>query len=88
MVQRFSDVIALWGSPDELAVAVGAKVETVRKWRQRDRIPPEWWQRIIHAANARGNPLTADEMAAMNIPRKTKMMMNLVLRLRVIRILL
>lgn len=56
-------MIKLWPSPDDLAADVGAKPDTVRKWRTRNRIPPEWWQPIIQAAETRGTRLTASELA-------------------------
>lgn len=65
MVRTFRDVIGLWPSPDALAGEIGARVETVRKWRQRDRIPPEWWEPVIQAAQGKGQQITADEIAGM-----------------------
>ena len=62
MVRSFRDIIGLFGSPDALAAEIGAKAETVRKWRQRNSIPAEWWLPVIKAAHARGRILTADEM--------------------------
>ncbi len=65
MTQTFKDVIGRWPSPDALAAEIGAKPETVRKWRQRNSIPAEWWTRMIEAARERGDTLTADELADM-----------------------
>jgi uncharacterized protein YjcR len=65
MAQSFREIIGLWDSPETLATELGAKVETVRKWRQRNNIPAEWWASIIEAAKARGQSLTADQMTAL-----------------------
>jgi hypothetical protein len=65
MTQSFRDIIDLWPSPDALAGEVGSKAETVRKWRQRDSIPAEWWLPVIEAGKARGHALTADTLAAL-----------------------
>lgn len=65
MVRSFTDVIGFWESPDELANAVGAKIETARKWRQRDKIPAEWWGAVVEAARSTkaGHDLTTDDLA-------------------------
>lgn len=65
MVQSFRHIIGLWPSPDALAVDIGAKVETVRKWRQRDSIPADRWLAVIDAAKARGEIISSDDMAAL-----------------------
>lgn len=65
MANTFRDIIGLWPSPDALATELGAKPETVRKWRQRDSIPAEWWFRVLEAAKGRGSDLTADDMASL-----------------------
>lgn len=65
MANSFREVVDLWSSPDALAQDIGAKVETVRKWRQRDSIPAEWWLAVIAAARKREAVLTAGEMAEM-----------------------
>ena len=63
MAQTFRDIIGLWASPDALAAELGAKPETVRKWRQRDNIPVEWWMLLVDAAKTHGHELTTYEMA-------------------------
>lgn len=62
MVSSFRDVIAFWKSPAEMAAAVGAKADAVRKWGERDRIPDEYWQRTIEAAAGLGKAVTAEEL--------------------------
>jgi hypothetical protein len=63
MTQSFRQIIDRWPSPDALAGRIGAKTETVRKWRQRNSIPAEWWKSVIGAARERDDNLTAHEMA-------------------------
>lgn len=64
MANTFREIVELWPSPDALAEDIGAKFETVRKWRQRDNIPAEWWLPVIDAAKARNLVLTSDQFAA------------------------
>ncbi len=63
--RTFRDVIDRWASPDALGERIGAKAETVRKWRQRNSIPAEWWSRIIEAERDRAEGITAEELAKM-----------------------
>lgn len=63
MAQSFREIIGLWPSPDALAGELGAKVETVRKWRQRDSIPADWWLSVIEAGKTRGQALTSEQFA-------------------------
>jgi hypothetical protein len=53
MMNSFRDVIDCWGRVDVMATAIAAPVATVRKWRQRDSIPAEWWLSIERAAGNR-----------------------------------
>jgi hypothetical protein len=62
-IENFRDVVALWGSPEAMASAIGVKVEAVRKWRQRDSIPSEYWLRIVESAKSTDKPITADDLA-------------------------
>ena len=70
MANSFRDIIGLWPSPDALAAELGAKADTVRKWRQRDSIPAEWWMPLIEAAKARSVALSAAEMATLAVRRE------------------
>ena len=70
MASSFRDIIGLWPSPDALAAELGAKAETVRKWRQRDSIPAEWWMPLIDVARARSVDLSAAEMATLAARRE------------------
>ncbi len=63
MVNSFRNIIGLWGKPDSLAADIGAKDATVRKWRQRDSIPGEWWYAISRTKMAKQNGVTVERMA-------------------------
>lgn len=58
MTKSFRDVIDLWGSPDAMAKQIGASPWAVRKWRQRNNIPAEWWVDIVRAATRIDLPVT------------------------------
>lgn len=62
MISSFREIIALWDTPAALGAAIGAKPDTVRKWGERDRIPPEYWQRTIDAAKAKGRSISAEDL--------------------------
>lgn len=47
------DILDLWPSTKELTADSGAAAESVRKWRQRGRIPSEYWLPIVEAAKRR-----------------------------------
>lgn len=47
-------IIARWPSCSVLAAGLGVKAQTIRKWKQRDRIPSEYWHPLVEAARARG----------------------------------
>lgn len=65
MVSSFRDVIAACGGVTAMAQSVGAKPASVEKWRQRDRIPSDYWKAAIEAAAERGEMISADELARM-----------------------
>lgn len=63
-MDRFSDVIEELGGSAVLGRAIRQKDGTVRQWRLRDNIPPEYWPSIISYAKARGNrEITAASLA-------------------------
>jgi hypothetical protein len=59
----FREIISLWPTPDALAGEIGEKPWTVRKWKQRDRIPSSAWMAVAAAAAQRGHDVTAEQMA-------------------------
>ena len=55
-------IYAAWGGKAEaLASALGEKGVTVRQWRNRESIPPEYWAAIIEQAGALGHRLTVSD---------------------------
>lgn len=64
-METFRDIIALWPTPEVLAAEIGEKAWTVRKWKQRDSIPASRWLTVANAARAKGNLITAEQMARM-----------------------
>jgi hypothetical protein len=65
MVDSVRNIIALWKSPEALAAEIGANVEAVRKWRQRGRIPADWWVPIARTPVGRSAGLTVEQMASL-----------------------
>jgi uncharacterized protein YjcR len=63
MSQAHLRIIALWDSIADLANDVGASVVTVRKWRQRQRIPSAHWSALLKAAAAKNKPVTFEMLA-------------------------
>jgi DNA-binding transcriptional regulator YiaG len=51
----FKEVIESWpGGVDTLAEDINAKPNTIRKWKERNRIPSSEWHKLIRAAGRRG----------------------------------
>lgn len=65
MNKTFRDVIDddLGGATETNADDLGVKLETLRKWRQRQRIPPEYWLPVVRVAAERGKSVSIDELA-------------------------
>jgi hypothetical protein len=55
-----------WDDDSSLAADVSQNRETVKKWRQRSRVPDEHWPALILAAKAKGKDLSADMLLAMH----------------------
>lgn len=67
----FTEVIGLWPTQVELASDTGAAVYAVRQWKARDRIPAEWWDALLAAANKRRfRQVTADLLLSLTAKRK------------------
>ncbi len=64
-MQSFRDIIDLWPTPDALAAQIGEKAWTVRKWKQRNKIPGEHWMSVAKAACGQGIDVTIEQMAAL-----------------------
>ena len=64
-METYRDVIQGWPDREALAHDVGTTTEAVRKWWERDRIPPEYWSALIQgAAGRRIRGVTAAALAS------------------------
>lgn len=69
-MHALSDIFAIWGSLAEFSRDIGVPYQTVAKWSQRGRIPPESWESVIDAARRRKVVLTTSLLVRTNKPRK------------------
>ena len=53
MVRTHNDVIQMLGGPIAVALQLGQKADTVRRWRLRNNIPRSHWDSIVKAAKGR-----------------------------------
>jgi len=60
---NFREIVNLWPSMADLSADLGERYETVRKWRGRNRIPSEYWTRIVRAAKKRRLKVTIEMLA-------------------------
>ena len=58
-----SDILNLWPSLTDLARDMGKPIPTVGNWKSRNRIPMEYWVRLVRAAARRDIPLTYGQLA-------------------------
>lgn len=57
-MSSLAPIYAPWGGNAEaMAADISEKPVTVRQWRGRGSIPPQYWRKIIAAAAARGASL-------------------------------
>jgi uncharacterized protein YjcR len=56
-------IINLWDSVAELATDIGAKPSSVRKWKQRGKVPSAHWPAMVRAARDRKKKLTIEMLA-------------------------
>lgn len=64
-IESFRQVVDLWPSPEILASELGATAFAVRKWKQRDSIPSDWWLGVIEASKklTLESPITVEFLA-------------------------
>lgn len=65
-VTTFNELFQLWDSIPEMAEAVGKTHWSVKKWKQRGRIPSDDWPAVIAAARAKGKKLSAEQLLSMH----------------------
>lgn len=68
-MNELSDVFGIWPSLAQMARDIGKDYQTVAKWAQRNRIPPESWDLVIVAASRKEISLTPGLLNALNTPR-------------------
>jgi hypothetical protein len=49
------------GNAEAMAKDIAEEGVTVRQWRNRGNIPPQYWRKIIDAAEAKGVTLTLEQ---------------------------
>ena len=68
-MRAIDDIFKIWGSLADLARDVGLEYQTVAKWAQRERIPPESWDLVIAAAKRKKVTVTPGLLNRLNKPR-------------------
>lgn len=56
----FPDILNLWPTSSALADEIGEKPTTIRKWRERGRIPASAWPALLATSTAKKNRVTAN----------------------------
>lgn len=57
-MSHLKPIYDVWeGNAEAMAADISESGVTVRQWRNRGNIPPQYWQKIIKAAAARGTEL-------------------------------
>lgn len=57
-------MIDMWPTRRELAADVGANLDAVHKWAQKNSIPAHWQASFVEAAKRRGFMISADDVDA------------------------
>lgn len=68
-MEAIEDIFGIWPSLAAMARDIGRDYQTVAKWAQRKRIPPESWDVVIAAAARREVPITPGLLNSLNTPR-------------------
>jgi len=58
-----AEILRLWPSLADLADDMGKPYSTVNNWMARNRVPMEYWVRLVDAAACRDIPLTYGQLA-------------------------
>jgi hypothetical protein len=57
-MSHLAPIYAVWdGNAEAMASDIAESGVTVRQWRNRENIPPQYWQKIIDAAAVKGAEL-------------------------------
>lgn len=72
-MQELLDIFEIWPSIKEMAADLNEKYDTVKRWRNRRRIPSDAWPQIIEKAARREQLVTANQLLAFNnAPRRRR----------------
>jgi hypothetical protein len=71
MIRGFADVLALW-TPKQLSRVLKVPYHTAAAMYQRESIASRYWARLIKAAEARGETITADMLVRFADERKPR----------------
>lgn len=63
------DIFEIWDPLTTMATALDLPYQTVAKWKQRGRIPSEYWAQVIEAAKTKGHKVTLQQLVTANPPR-------------------
>ena len=66
---KLGEVFDWWDTLPQMADDIGTSHGRVKKWRQRERIPDEYWQDLMSAARRKGKKLSADDLLVMHSRR-------------------
>lgn len=53
-MHSFTDIIAQWETVEAFRQDMGVPYQRARKWRDRNNIPPNYWQKLICVSRKRG----------------------------------
>jgi hypothetical protein len=71
-MQGIRDIFTLWPTNKDFGLDIGAKADTVRKWKKAGRIPQAFWQPVIEAVALHGHTITAADLLAFSAPMKQR----------------
>jgi len=70
-MKAIQDIFGIWDPFIDLSTDLNLPYQTVAKWKQRGRIPSEFWAPVIEAARKRGREVTFAQLAEANPPRQS-----------------
>jgi hypothetical protein len=68
-MRAIQDIFSIWPTLADMARDLGKEYQTVAKWSQRGRIPPESWDLVIKAASRKRVAVTPGLLNRLNAPR-------------------
>jgi hypothetical protein len=72
-MSKLAHIFEPWdGNAETMAADLGMPGVTVRQWRNRESIPPKYWQLIIDKALARGHALSWQQFIVEEVPTATE----------------